>query len=132
MKDIVDSNSVQAISEKKTSSPLSQGKTIIIGISGKRHIPPNEKDKVYDDIKRIINNILREHNTAHFIGYTALASGADTIFAEVVKKEFHQPLRIILPFAAEEYKKDFTESDLSIFEQMIEENGIHEIAETVL
>ena len=39
------------------------------------------------------------------MAYTAIAAGADTIFADVVRNEFHQPLQVILPFPLEEYKK---------------------------
>ncbi len=102
-----------------------------IGISGKRNISPTDEEKVYREIKSVITEILKENNTDQFTGYSALASGADTIFAEVVKKEFHQPLYIILPFAAEEYKKDFSGNDLVLFEKMLaEDNILHTIENT--
>ena len=105
-------------------------KPIKIGVSGKRFIDPGEKTFVYGEIKRIIDRILRNSGTTGFIGYTALAAGADTIFANVVKNEFHQPLRIVFPFPVEEYKKDFEGDDLAAFENLLNDSVDHEIVET--
>lgn len=105
---------------------------IKIGISGKRQIPSGEIENIYRDIKLSIRDILKKNNQTEFIGYTALAIGADTIFAEVVKKEFQQPLRIVLPFDLQEYKKDFMEADLEVVERLIKENGTYQITETTL
>lgn len=101
-----------------------------IGISGKRNISSTERERVYLEIKSMIIGILKKNNVNGFMGYTSLASGADTIFAEVVKKEFQQSLHIILPFAAAEYKKDFEGNELEIFEKLIAENNNYQIAES--
>ena len=105
-------------------------KPIKIGVSGKRFIDPGEKTLVYGEIKRRIDRILRTSGTTEFIGYTALAAGADTIFANVVKNEFRQPLRIVLPFPIEEYKKDFEGDDLKEFENLLHDAVDHEIVGT--
>jgi hypothetical protein len=100
-----DEHSETLMQEKKL--PDETGKRPIrIGVSGKRYISAGEKDRVYKEIKKTIDNILKRSDAKQFIGYTALAAGADIIFANVVKNEFHQPLQVILPFSIEEYKKD--------------------------
>ena len=83
-------------------------KKIKIGISGKRKIT-NEKDLELQIIS-CINEILIKEETNSFIGYSALAEGADTIFVEVVKNKFNQSVKITLPFASDEYEKDFNDS----------------------
>ena len=84
---------------------------IKIGISGKRRIKVHEKKIVAQKIKQAINTLLEKHEEPQFIGYTSLAIGADTIFAEVVRDVFKQPLYVILPFDRTEYEKDFEEPD---------------------
>src|ERR1700749_2831490 len=105
-------------------------KPLKIAIIGKRNIQPGEWQIVYDGIKRKIGEILEKNkiSTRSFVGYSAMASGADTIFAEVVKKEFRQPLKIILPFAAEEYRKDFSDTgDRQAFDDWIHSNAVEKI-----
>lgn len=118
--------------EKLETVSTAHSPALKIGVSGKRHISDTEKNKVYREIKERIHEILREHGIVKFTGYSAMATGADTIFAEVVKNEFKQPLHIILPFDSEEYKKDFEGDDLQVFEHFIEENGIYELAQDVV
>ena len=73
---------------------------INVGVSGKRFVAPEERQGVYDEIKKRINEILEQHQVSDFIGFTALAAGADTIFAQVVTKEFNKRLLgyFALPF----------------------------------
>jgi hypothetical protein len=78
-----------------------------IGISGKRNINHNEKEAVRKSIETNIRTILKEHNATEFIGYSSLAIGADTIFADIVVNVFKMQLHIALPFPIEEYKNDF-------------------------
>ena len=94
-------------------------KKIKIGISGKRDIP--FPDALKKSITTAIHRILNKENTKLFIGYTALAKGADTLFAEVVANNFKQEIKVVLPFSSEEYANDFTESaDLAIYQSWLE------------
>ena len=105
-------------------------KPLKIGVSGKRFISPDQKRFVYEEIKKRIDGILKNYGAPEFIGYTALAAGADIIFANVVKNEFHQPLKIILPFSIEEYKKDFDEEpELKEFQNLLNDSLDHEVVE---
>lgn len=88
---------------------------IKIGVSGKRDILPEDREKVVKEMRVRIKSALKEFRCEEFVGYTLLASGADTIFAAVVVDEFKMPLRVILPFPQEEYEKDFEEDDLNVF-----------------
>lgn len=125
-----DNDNDLTMTEKSILTVGSGKRQIKIGVSGKRVISPAEKSFVYNEIKRIIDGILKNYGTTEFVGYTALAAGADTIFANVVKNEFHQPLRIILPFSVEEYRKDFEELDLMEFENLLNDSADHEIVGT--
>lgn len=110
-------------------SLLNNKAKINIGVSGKRFVPPEERQGVYEEIKKRIIEILEQHQASDFVGFTALATGADTIFAQVVIDEFHKPLHVILPFALEEYKKDFKEEgDLKIFLDLLERSSEMEVS----
>ncbi|MCU0469875.1 MAG: hypothetical protein MUF58_14870 [Arcicella sp.] len=52
---------------------------------------------------------------------SALAVGADTIFAEEAKK-LKIPVRYVLPFELEEYEKDFSPSELKVFRDLLAKN----------
>jgi len=110
---------------------MSNSTILKIGISGKRFIPDKERDKVYREIQEKIQFLTKQYKSQSFIGYTALAIGADSLFAEVVKKEFNQPLQVILPFAQEEYEKDFKANDVDIFRNYIKEAGTYEVVSPV-
>ena len=73
-----------------------------IGITGHRNFL-NQTD-VKTEIGLGIHYFLQEDAT--LVGITALASGADTIFAHEII-EAGGSLSIILPFDEQEYKKDF-------------------------
>ena len=101
---------------------------INIGVSGKRFVPVEERQRIYDEIKKRIDEILEQHQVSDFVAFTALAEGADTIFAQVVTKEFHKRLHVILPFSLEEYKKDFSEQDLKTLLELLRQSRETEIA----
>ena len=94
---------------------------IKIGISGKRNINNNEKEVVKKSIEAKIKAILKEYNATEFIGYSALAIGTDTIFADIVVNVFKMQLNIALPFPIDEYKNDFT-----AYEDVLKLNGFLE------
>ena len=98
-----------------------------IGISGKRAIEKEERDKVYREIRTTIKHLLHEHGAASFIGVSALAYGADTLFAEVVTREFEMPVEVILPFDRTEYEKDFAGEDLETFGRLMRHAGAHTV-----
>jgi hypothetical protein len=126
MADLVkNENKPVTAAENVSSSELK--KVLKIGISGKLNIPEDEKHFVHKKIKKAIAKILREHAAHKFIGYTAIARGADTIFANVVKTEFHQPLQIFLPFPLDAYKNDFKGTDLNEFQNLVNQCGISNI-----
>ncbi len=99
-----------------------------IGVSGKRQVEDCERRRVYEEIYYSIKELLIKHRTIDFIGYTALAEGADMIFAEVVTKEYFKPLQIVLPFDEVEYESDFTDSSKIILRNYIRE---HKVAKVV-
>ncbi|MDB5284248.1 MAG: hypothetical protein JWO06_3323 [Bacteroidota bacterium] len=97
-----------------------------IGIAGKRDIAADTL--VREEIKKSILVILKKEKTKPFVAYSAMAKGADTIFADVVKKEFSQEIKIVLPFDSAEYEKDFTNAtDLSEYKNWLNTAGISEV-----
>lgn len=104
-----------------------------IGISGKRIINNNEKEKVAREIESRIRQLLPKHNTGNFVGCTAVAIGADTIFAEVVRNVFKMPLHVTLPLPLDVYKKDFTTSeDLAKLTSLVETASTVEIVRDII
>lgn len=116
-----------SVSNSRASSLKNEGE-IRIGVSGKRMIAPGEIQRVYEEIKQRITEILKQNQISDFVGLTSLATGADTIFAQVVLKEFHKPLHVILPFPVEEYKRDFSEQDLKVFLELLRQSREIEIS----
>jgi hypothetical protein len=116
----------------RADSVLNNNSTINIGVSGKRFVAPEERQRVCEEITNRINEIIRQHQVSDFVGFTALATGADTIFAQVVISEFHKPLHVILPFPLEEYKKDFSEQDLKTFLELLNQSSGTEVASSSL
>ena len=130
MKGFSENDNDLTLAEKSTLTGGLAKRPLKIGVSGKRFISPGEKTFVYEEIKKRIHGILKNYGATEFIVYTALAAGADIIFANVVKNEFHQPLKIILPFSIEEYKKDFDEEpELKEFQHLLNDSVDHEVVE---
>ena len=63
-----------------------------IGISGKRKMNTSDKALLAKSIENNIRQILEKNGATDFVGYTSLAIGADTIFAEVVTNVFKMPV----------------------------------------
>src|SRR6476659_5614468 len=100
-------------------------KRFSIGIIGKQNIPADQWNSVYTQIKSEISDIIANNPDKNFVGYSAMAKGADTIFAEVVTREFNQPLKIVLPFPIDAYRNNFSdETDQQVFNDWIERFGI--------
>ncbi|GAA4468819.1 hypothetical protein GCM10023093_27150 [Nemorincola caseinilytica] len=80
---------------------------VTIGISGKRYIAAGERKNTYNAILKELQAIV-PNKQEEVIGLTSLASGADTLFATVILENYpNAKLHIALPFALEEYSKDF-------------------------
>lgn len=87
-----------------------------IGITGHRLLPEGSKDGLEIALKQCIKNIIEfESNGLDYaldvVFETPIATGADTLFAEVAIGHFQGEIHLIFPFPVEEYEKDF-ESNL--------------------
>lgn len=89
-----------------------------IGITGHR---------LLDNTKEVCDNL--RLSLAYFHGLhpeltaiSSLAEGADTLFAQAAT-DAGIPLRIILPFALEEYKKDFSAAGLKELKKILKDNN---------
>ncbi len=76
-----------------------------IAITGHREL--KDKKRVEEEIKAAIKTILQKHGVKRFNALTSLATGADTVFADVAEKYFHAKVKVVVPFDADEYKNDF-------------------------
>ena len=85
-----------------------------IGITGHRDILNT------DEVRSEIATCLQDYKKIdkELLAITSVAAGADTIFTEEAIKQ-NIPLQIELPFALEEYKKDFNQADLEKLEDLI-------------
>ncbi len=95
---------------------------IKIGITGHRTL--EDPVMVKRQIAEAIDKILLENNTDSFEAYTCIATGSDTIFAQVASEK-EGTLKIIMPFALEEYRKDFlieNDGDIAVFNELSKKN----------
>jgi hypothetical protein len=80
---------------------------IVMGVTGHRDIQDPEQIRTVLD--RAIKNIRDMYPSTPLVALSALAEGADRLFARAVL-DAHIPLYVPLPFSAEEYEKDFPDS----------------------
>ncbi len=83
-------------------------KNVRIGITGHRNLTGEQLSRIEPAIKRAIENIKYyaqniDHNNLPVVFTSAIAIGADTLFANVAFKYFEGSLDIYLPFEKEEY-----------------------------
>src|SRR5436190_16140840 len=76
-----------------------------VGFSGHRHLA--NPAAVETGLKYALDAI--EHRTPRLLGVSSAAFGADTLFAEEILRRQH-PLRIVLPFTAARFQRDFAEA----------------------
>lgn len=74
---------------------------------------------VEDDMAVTLDYFKKMDN--ELIVFTALAAGADTIFAEQALKK-NIPINIVLPFEEKDYKKDFTHDELKVLDSFIKKS----------
>lgn len=89
-----------------------------ISITGHRKLL-NESE-VRSEIALKLKNYKETYKDLHAV--SALAEGADTIFAEEAIK-LGIPVSFVLPFSLEEYRKDFSAEGQVVLEKLIENNG---------
>jgi hypothetical protein len=108
-------------------------KNIRIGITGHRNLTGEQLLRIEPAIKRVIENIKHyaqniDHNNLPVLFTSAIATGADTLFANVALKYFEGSLDIYLPFEKEEYLKDFnTQQDKEEFERIMREPKVKNV-----
>ena len=95
----------------------------IISVSGHRQLA--DEESIRKDIYFSLSYFMQLHKDLSAV--SALAEGADTIFAEEALK-LGLPLKIILPFNLKEYEKDFSEDGLSRLRAILKNNN-YEVAQ---
>ncbi len=104
-------------------------KELKIGISGHRQIanPDLLRKKIESELVALID----QNKPDKLIALTALATGADTLFAEIAHEVFGAELRIVLPMDPAQYRHDFSDVDLVEFDKwmtLAHKKGTIEIA----
>jgi hypothetical protein len=89
----------------------------VIGFTGHRHLPDSEK--VGRALRSVVES-LRAEVSGKLFGYSSIAIGADTIFAETCIA-LGIPWIALLPRPREDFKKDFTESDWAKTSELLEQ-----------
>lgn len=80
---------------------------IVLGVSGHRDL--EDVERVRDLLFEQIASLEKAYPFTPFVALSSLAEGADRLFAQVILDR-GIPLYVPLPFAAEEYEKDFPQS----------------------
>jgi hypothetical protein len=89
----------------------------VIGFTGHRHLPDGEK--VGRALLSVVES-LRAQVSGKLIGYSSIAIGADTLFAETCIA-LGIPWIALLPRPREDFKKDFTESDWAKTSELLQQ-----------
>ncbi len=89
-----------------------------IAITG--HCQLLNEEEVRQNIAYSLQYFKEKYND--IVAISALAKGADTIFIQEANKQ-NIPVRFILPFDLEEYKKDFSEESQKVLEDLINDNN---------
>ena len=88
-----------------------------IAITGHRKL--SNEDEVRQNIALSLQHF--QSLDQDLLAISALAVGADTIFAqEAIKIKI--PVRYVLPFALQEYEKDFSPSELEVLRDLLTQN----------
>jgi hypothetical protein len=92
-------------------------KQLRIGVTGHRKLSSEQAIAIEPLIRKAIDNIIFYHQNTfgrlfENVFTTSLAEGADSLFARVAVERFDCTLKILLPFEAEEYIKDFETDEL--------------------
>ncbi|HRH59031.1 MAG TPA: hypothetical protein PL045_00565 [Chitinophagaceae bacterium] len=100
-----------------------------IGVTGHRKL----EDALYaeSEIGKIIAAQIAGRNDVQIEGYSSLAAGADTIFAKKIL-EAGGNLKIVLPFAKDEYEKDFSKEEIKVFEELLEHDANPEVMSEII
>lgn len=80
---------------------------IVLGVTGHRDL--EDVERVRDLLFEQITSLEKAYPFTPFVALSSLAEGADRLFARVILDR-GIPLYVPLPFAAEEYEKDFPQS----------------------
>jgi hypothetical protein len=108
-------------------------KHISIGVTGHRKLSPQQLTALEPIVKKAIENIIHYHqnvynNKPRVEFASAIAIGADTLFANIALIFFSGDLKIYLPFEKEEYLKDFeTPEDKEAFENLVNDPKVKKV-----
>ncbi|MDB5115718.1 MAG: hypothetical protein JWQ79_1210 [Mucilaginibacter sp.] len=108
-------------------------KSIHIGVTGHRNLSAKQLSLLEPVIKKAIDNIIHYHQTIHhatpeIVFTSAIAIGADTLFAQIALTHFKGELQIYLPFEQEEYLNDFdTPEEKHEFKRLLKDPKVKQV-----
>ncbi len=97
---------------------MNKQKTLKIGITGHRDLLESEIPSYKQQIEDYITKLQNENQDKELVLITPIASGADTIFAQVGIK-IGLRYQIVLPFDQDLYEMDFNDEELIEFRNLI-------------
>lgn len=92
---------------------------VVVGVTGHRFVREEDLPLLKETVLTELKKLKSAYPNSEFIMLNSIAIGADTICAEI---GVSLGMRLVcpLPFAVEEYRKDFSGEDLSTFENLIQ------------
>lgn len=91
---------------------------IIIGVTGHRNLRQQDLPQLRKQVRTELEKLKTEYPHSRLVMLNSLASGADTLCAE---EAMGLGISLIcpLPMDAEEYRKDFSEDELTVFDDLL-------------
>ena len=105
---------------------------IVIGVTGHRNIPAADVPALRHAVQTYLQNeVISKYAKSPVIVLSALAEGADRIVANAAL-ELHCQVGVFLPFAVEEYLRDFeTEQSKAEFRELLAKAAFVEVAPSI-
>jgi hypothetical protein len=101
--------------------------TLVIGVTGHRDIPAGEYDVLAARVTELLQSLRRQHPGLPLLMLNPLADGGDRIAARAAVA-LGVPLFVPLPFAREEYERDFdTPESLAEFRDLLSGARVREL-----
>lgn len=92
---------------------------IVVGVTGHRDLRQSDIPKLQELVTDELHKLIEQYPNSEFILLDSIASGADTLCAEVALA-LGMKLVCPLPMPADEYRKDFSEPEAIVFDALLQ------------
>jgi hypothetical protein len=91
---------------------------LLIGVTGHRDLRPDGIDRTLQRVDAFFETLQREYRNTQLVLYSGLAAGADQLVTEIALTR-KVALRAVLPMPRALYERDFTETELPRFRELL-------------